>query len=134
MHDPQNPLEGEILSETEVAPKAHDVTPGWVSRNRVALERVRSVTRAVMIVAPPPARIPLAVASLAADAALLTADIRRRREDVESGGLKGAVLALEGAALLAATRFAPVRLAANVGAIEAARQAAERLIAKRFAT
>lgn len=122
-------LEGDVLEDGVDVPPAHDVTPGWVGRNRLLLERGRNVTRAMMIVAPPPVRIPLAVASLAADALLLADDMGRRREDQAIGGVRGAALALEGVAVFAATRFAPLRLAANLGGIEAARRALERAIA-----
>ena len=126
-------LEGEILEDGITTPDAHDVTPGWISRNRAVLDRTRTVTRAMMLVAPPPLRIPLALASLAADSALWTEDVRRRREDSATGGLRGVALALEGAAVLAASRYAPVRLAANIGAIEAARRATERMLGPRTA-
>ena len=134
MTKPPEPLEGEVLGDEIETPKAHDVTPGWVSRNRQTLERARTVARAAMVIAPPPVRIPLALVSLAADTAILTADIRRRREDAEGGGLKGVALTLEGAAMLAATRFAPARLAANLGALEAARRVTDRLISQRTAS
>lgn len=126
-------LEGEILEDGIATPRAHDVTPGWISRNHATLDRARTVTRALMMVAPPPMRIPLALASLAADSALWAEDVRRRREDAAKGGLRGVALALEGAAVLAASRYAPVRLAANIGAIEAARRVTERMLGPRTA-
>ena len=121
-------LEGVILEDEIVTPNAHDVTPGWISRNRVALDRARAVTRVLMLVAPPPVRIPLALASLVADSALWAEDVRRRREDETTGRLRGVALALEGAAVVASSRFAPARLAANIGAIEAARRVTDRLL------
>ena len=123
-------LEGEILGDEVDHPPVHDVTPGWIGRNRRVLEKGRNLTRALMIVAPPPARIPLAVASLAADAVLLADEMQRRMEERERGTLRVAALALEGAAVLAVTRFAPARLAANVGGIEIARRTVDRLIAR----
>ncbi|MEM0991040.1 MAG: hypothetical protein AAGK00_19400 [Pseudomonadota bacterium] len=127
--DDRKALEGEVLQETVEVPPVHDVTPGWVGRNRRALERGRNLTRALMVVAPPQVRVPLAVASLVTDVVLLSDDLGRRREDRVVGGVRGAALALEGVAVLATTRFAPLRLAANLGGIEAARRALERAIA-----
>lgn len=124
-------LEGEILEDGIVAPDTHDVTPGWISRNRTTLTRASNVTRTLMLVAPPPLRIPLALASLAANSALWAEDVRRRREDARTGGLRGAALALEGAAMLAASRYAPVRLAASIGAIEMARNVTNRMLGAR---
>ena len=123
-------LEGEVLEEDVDVPPAHDVTPGWVGRNRETLEKGRNIARVLMVAAPPPVRIPLAVASLAADAVLLADDFKRRREEPHLAGLRGGALVLEGAVVLAATRFAPARLVANLAGVEAARRAVSRLIEK----
>ena len=121
------PKHGEILEEHTVVPPAHDVTPGWVGRNRDLLETGRRVTRALMIVAPPPARFALGAASLMADAALMVDEYGRRRGDLREGAGDAAALTLEGLALMAATRFAPARLAASLGGIEAARSTLQKI-------
>jgi hypothetical protein len=114
-------LTGEVLEDAAEVPPAHDVTPGWIGRNRQAIERGRRLARALVLVAPPPARLALGAFSLAADAVLLADEIGRRLEDRPRGGLRAAGLVLEGAAVLAASRLAPARLAANLVGIEAAR-------------
>jgi hypothetical protein len=116
-------LKGEILGDDVAVPPVHDVTPGWIGRNRTAIETGRNVTRALMVLAPPPARVALGVASVTADALLLADDYGRRRGDLKDGAVTGAALALEGIALMAMTRFAPARLAANIAGIEALRSA-----------
>lgn len=116
-------LEGDILDDGIEVPPAHDVTPGWIGRNRTAIERGRNLARVLMVAVPPPVRIPLAVASLAADAVLIADDLQRRREEPHKAGLRGGALVLEGAVVLASTRFAPARLVANLAGIEAARKA-----------
>ncbi|MEO1491399.1 MAG: hypothetical protein AAFV19_04510 [Pseudomonadota bacterium] len=109
----------------EVPPVA-DVTPGWIGRNRRPIERGRDLSRVLMLAAPPPARVALAFASLGADALLIADDLKRRRAENGETAMRTGALVLEGVATLAATRFAPVRLAANLGAIEVARQMFER--------
>ena len=121
------PLDGEILGDDVTVPPAHDVTPGWIGRNRGRIETGRRLTQALMLVAPPPARIALGVASVAADALLLADDYGRRRGDPREGAVAAGALALEGAALVAMSRFAPARLAANLAGIQAARAALARL-------
>lgn len=125
--DSRKTLEGDVLGDGVQTPPVQDVTPGWIGRNRRTLERGRNLTRALMVVAPPPARVPLAVVSIAADMALLADDVRRCGEDRGRGGLRAGALVLEGAAVLAVTRFAPARLAANLSGIEAARRAIDKM-------
>ncbi|MEM7742284.1 MAG: hypothetical protein AAF409_01125 [Pseudomonadota bacterium] len=124
----QKTLEGEILEDGTDVPPVHDVTPGWIGRNRQTLEKGRNLTRVLMVAAPPPVRVPLAVASLAADALLIADDLQRRRDEPHLTSLRGGALVLEGAAMLAATRFAPARLVANLAGIEAARKVVARVI------
>ena len=114
-------LTGEVMEQDADVPPAHDVTPGWIGRNRLAIERGRGLARALVLVAPPPARLALGALSIAADAVLLADELGRRLEDRPRGGLRAAGLVLEGAAVLAASRLAPARLAANLAGIEAAR-------------
>ncbi len=123
-------LEGEVLSDDDTVPPVHDVTPGWIGRNREHIETGRRLSQALMLLAPPPARIALGVASVAADALLLADEYGRRRGDPREGAVAAGALALEGAALLAMSRFAPARLAANLAGIQAARTALGRLKAR----
>ncbi|MEM7670496.1 MAG: hypothetical protein AAF317_15400 [Pseudomonadota bacterium] len=121
-----SPLIGEPLPDDAPDPDAHDVTPGWIGRNRQAIERGRQVSRALILVAPPPARLALAAVSVAADAALLADEMKRRLRERDDGPVRAGALVLEGAALFAMSRFAPARLAANLAMIEAARTALDR--------
>ncbi|MBY8977052.1 hypothetical protein KHP62_14640 [Rhodobacteraceae bacterium NNCM2] len=125
------PLHGDTLPEDAPDPEAYDVTPGWIGRNRASIERGRNLGRMLMLVAPPPARLALAAVSVAADAVLLANDVKRRMKDPAEGAVGASVLALEGAALLAMSRFAPARLAANLAGIEAVRAAVKRAAGER---
>ena len=116
-------LEGDILHNGDLVPPAHDVTPGWIARNRHWLEHGRRLTHTAMIVAPPPARIVLGFVSIAADATLMIDEYGRKRGDKRRAAGDAAVLGLEGLALFAATKFAPARLAVSLGGIEAMRSA-----------
>ncbi|MEL6478253.1 MAG: hypothetical protein AAFR17_13075 [Pseudomonadota bacterium] len=120
-------LEAEILPPDHPDPEARDVTPGWIGRHRVLIERGRQVSRAFIPLAPPPARLALAGVSVAADVLLLADDLRRRGDMAEEGPLRAGALVLEGAALAAMSRYAPARLARNLAGIEAARAALSRL-------
>lgn len=124
--------EGQILDETDEVPPVHDVTPGWVGRNRDAIERGRNLTRALMLVAPPPARIAMGAVSVAADALLLADEVQRRLEDPQNGTIRAGALISEGVMLVAISKFAPARLAANLAGIEAARGALARLKERRI--
>ncbi|MEM7177143.1 MAG: hypothetical protein AAF503_05515 [Pseudomonadota bacterium] len=126
-------LHAETMPDDAPDPQAHDITPGWIARNRASIERGRRLGQAVMLVAPPPARIALAAASVAVEAVLLGDDVKRRLKDPGEGVVTAALLATEGAALLAMSRFAPVRLAANLAGIEAVRSALQNLAPKRGA-
>ena len=120
-------IEGSILDETDETPPVHDVTPGWVGRNRDSIERGRNLTRTLMLVAPPPARIAMGAISVAADALLLADEINRRLEDRERGVVRAGALVMEGITLVAVSRFAPAKLAANLAGIEAIRGALARI-------
>ncbi|MEM9370103.1 MAG: hypothetical protein AAGA26_02980 [Pseudomonadota bacterium] len=120
------PLSGEPLPNDAPDPEAHDVTPGWVGRNRAAIEQGRRLSRALVLLAPPPARLALAAVSVAADAVLLADEVKRRLKDRDEGAVRAGAIVLEGAALLAMSRFAPARLAANLAMIEGARAALDR--------
>ena len=100
-------LEGEILEERVPDPEAREVTPGWVTRNRDLITRGQAVARSLIIIAPPPARLALAAAAAVADGVLLATDFRRGLVDLRSAGVRAGGIALEGATIMAATRFAP---------------------------
>lgn len=130
MQDDRGTAGGAGPTEEEMAARAGeavDVTPGWVSRHRERIEAGRRLSIAAMTLAPPPARIALAAVSVAASGVLLADDMRRRRVAQGDGALEAGALALEGAALLAVSRFAPGRLARNLAGIEAARAGLSRL-------
>ena len=120
----------EILDQDDLVPPTYDITPGWVDRNRTLVETSRRISRALMVVSPPPARIALGVVSVAADALLLADEYGRKRGDLKEGALSGAGIALEGLALIASSKLAPARLAASLTGIEAARSALDRLRTK----
>ena len=124
--------EGQVLDDQEEVPPVHDITPTWITRNRDAIERGRNLTRAMMLVAPPPARIAMGAASVMADALLLADEVGRRLEDPRNGTIRAGALISEGVMLVAISRFAPARLAANLAGIEAARGALARLKERRF--
>jgi len=128
MHNAGDPvLEGEILGSEVPDPEAREVTPGWITRNRDLILKGRSVARALIIAAPPPARLAFAAASVAADGLLLAEDVRRGLLDRKVAGLRAGGLALEGAALIAATRFAPAILVRHASRLAAARSILNRL-------
>ncbi len=126
-------LYGETLSKNASDPEAHDITPGWIARNRSVIERGIKLGQLAMLVAPPPARIALAAASVAAEAVILADDVKRRLKDPGEGVVTAGLLATEGAALLAMSRFAPARLAASLAGIEGVRSALQNLASKRGA-
>jgi len=113
-------LEGEILGETAPDPEARDATPGWLTRHRELILEGRAVVLALSAAAPPPLRIALAAASVAADGLMLAEDFRRGAVDGRAARLRLGRIALEGAAVLAATRFAPAILARHRHHIAAA--------------
>ncbi|MEL6998278.1 MAG: hypothetical protein ACFB03_23775 [Paracoccaceae bacterium] len=113
----------ELLPPEAPDPEAHDVTPGMISRNRVWIERARHIGRAAIPFTPPPVRLGLACATVAADVVLLADDLRRRRVEDGKAHMEAGALAMEAVAIAAMSRFAPARLAANLAGIEAVRQA-----------
>ena len=128
MRNAENPaLEGEILGGEVPDPDAREVTPGWVTRNRDLILKGRSVARALIIAAPPPARLAFAAASVAADGLLLAEDVRRGVLDRKAASIRAGGLVLEGATLIAATRFAPAALVRHRARLAAARSVLNRL-------
>ncbi len=113
----------ELLPPDAPDPDAHDVTPGWIGRNREAFQRVSTLGRAAIVFTPPPVRIALAGATVALDIAVLTSDMRRRNKETTQGALEAGALVLEAATVVAMSRFAPARLAANLVGIETMRRA-----------
>lgn len=115
--------EPELLSPESPDPEAHDVTPGWIGRNQRIIERASTLGRAAIVFAPPPVRLALAGATVAMDVAVLTSEMRRRTKDPSRGTMEAGALVMEAAAVVAMSRFAPARLAANLVGIQAMRQA-----------
>ena len=120
-------LEGEILDRDAPDPKAREVTPGWVTRNRDRLLKGRALAQALMVAAPPPARVALAAAAVAAEGLVLAADTRRGTVDAGTAVKRAGMLVLESTAILAATRFAPHFLARHGVHIRAAHSALGRV-------
>ena len=113
-------LEGEVLDGDTPDPDAREVTPGWVTRNRDRLLKGRAVAQALMVAAPPPARLALAAAAVAAEGLVLAADTRRGTMEAGTAAKRAGMLVLESTAILAATRFAPHVLARHGAHIRAA--------------
>ncbi|MGF1447412.1 MAG: hypothetical protein ACFBRM_14610 [Pikeienuella sp.] len=101
--------------------------PGWIARNRARLEQAKALGAQAVLVAPLPARVPLAGACLAIDAALLAEDARTGAIPRNKLGLRGAGLALEAVTLVAATRRAPTALKLAAPRLLAARRLLTRL-------
>ncbi len=124
MRETQNmALEGEILESDAPDPDAREVTPGWITRNRDRLLKGRAVAQALMVAAPPPARLALAAAAVAAEGLVLAADARRGSVDGRIAAKRAGLLVLESTSILAATRFAPQVLARHGAHIRAAHSA-----------
>jgi len=127
MHTADTPiLEGEILGDEAPDPEAREVSPGWVTRNKDIILKGQSVARALIVIAPPPARLALVAASTAADGLLLAADFRRGLVDRKTAGARVGGIALEGAAIFAATRFAPQLFSRHHRKLAAARSVLRR--------
>jgi hypothetical protein len=120
-------LEGEVLGSGIPDPEAREITPGWVTRNRDLILKGRSVARSLVIAAPPPARLVFAAASVVADGLLLAEDSRRGLIDRKTACVRAGGLVLDGAALIAASRFAPAMMVRNRGKLSAARSVLNRL-------
>lgn len=101
--------------------------PGWVTRNREALVRFRGVAASVTMVAPPPARIPLALACLAADGLLLAEKSRLDGRLDGRTALRAAALAVESGAVVASAGWAPKALARRAPQLVALRHVLEGL-------
>jgi hypothetical protein len=120
-------LEGEILGNEIPDPEAREVTPGWITRHKDLILKGRMAARALTVAAPPPARLVFAALSVAADGLLLAEDARRGLVDRKAAGARAGGLVLEGAAVFAATRYAPAILARHRAKLAAARSALHRL-------
>ena len=96
--------------------------PGWVARNRETLERARRVGASVTMVAPPHARIPLALACLAIDGVLLAEEARLGGLTRQKLSLRAAALVAEGGSLIASAAWAPRAMARHAGRISAVRR------------
>lgn len=120
-------LEAELLGRDAPDPEARDVTPGWVSRNRALILRGRAMAQALSLAAPLHFRLALTAAGIAADGLLFAEDWRRGALDGRAARNRAGRLALEGAAVFAASRLAPALMTRHRARIEAARAVARRL-------
>ena len=117
-------LAGEILEGTEADPQARNVTPGWITRHRELIHKGRCVAQALTIAVPPPMRLVLTAATIAADGLVLAEDLRRGALDGRAMRGQAGRLLIEGVALFAATRFAPAIVAKHKARVAAARSVA----------
>lgn len=117
-------LMGELLEDEAPDPKARDVTPGWITRHRERIRRGRDVAQALIVAVPPPARLALTAATIAADGLVLVEDLRRGVLDGRAARGQAGRLLIEAVALLAATRFAPAIIARHKARVAAARSVA----------
>lgn len=110
-------LEGEIVEQDDPGPRERgwepEPGPSWIERNRGFIEQGKTLAQTVLLVSPPPARIALAALSIAADGVLLAEDLRAGRLDRSHARWRAGGIAIEGLALLAASRLAPAVLARN---------------------
>ncbi|MEL6766319.1 MAG: hypothetical protein AAFP17_04000 [Pseudomonadota bacterium] len=111
-------LDGEVLEPEAPGPRSgarRIRNPGWVGRNRDAIERGRDAAHMLLPFMPPPVRLGMVAASLAAQGLLTAEDARTGRARGGEAGLTGLGLALDAATLLASTKLAPVRLVRHAG-------------------
>lgn len=101
--------------------------PGWIGRNRALLEQARRLAASAAMLAPPPARVPLAAGCLAIDGVLLAEEARTGGMDAATVSVRAAGLVLESGALVASTRLAPALLARNGARILMARRVLARI-------
>lgn len=120
-------MTGEILEGEAPDPKARDVTPGWITRHRKQIRRGRDVAQALIVAVPPPVRLMLTAATIAADGLVLAEDLRRGVLDGRAARGRAGRLLMEGVALFAATRFAPAIIARHKARIATARSVARGL-------
>lgn len=127
------PTEPEILPpDAPGGERARRVRPaGWIGRNRTALLEARRLAAGIAMLAPPPARIPLALGCLAIEGVLLAEEARTGARDGRGVGLRAAALLLETGTLVAATRLAPAALARGAPVLVAARRVVARIEAAR---
>ncbi len=126
-HNERTPLEGEVLGDGTPDPDARDVTPGWITRRRDLIRNGRTLAQTLAFAVPQPhLRLALTAATIAADGLTLADDLRRGVLDGRGAGVRASRLALEGALLLAATRFAPSLLTRHRGRLAALRSVARR--------
>ncbi|MEO1469088.1 MAG: hypothetical protein AAFV86_08530 [Pseudomonadota bacterium] len=102
----------------------------WIARNRDLVEQGRETVQILIPFAPPQARVPLIVASLAAEGLLTLDDHRRGAVPAGRARLRGAGLLLDGIGIVAATASAPPALARQARRIAALRTVVSRLEAR----
>ncbi|MEM7529426.1 MAG: hypothetical protein AAF416_17440 [Pseudomonadota bacterium] len=123
-------VDGEILNSDAPGPKDDARTvrgPGWIGRNRALIEKGRDTARIVLPLAPPPVRLGLVAASLAADGLLTLEDARTGRTERGEAGMRGVGLALDALTLAASARIAPAAVIRQAGRIATLRAVVSRL-------
>ncbi|MEM6973379.1 MAG: hypothetical protein AAF577_11295 [Pseudomonadota bacterium] len=104
--DHKNARRGDGAEETDTASPAD-----WLSRHRATILRGRDLAHVLMPLAPPPARVPLIAASLAAEGLMLADDYRQQRVTPREAGWRSLGVVLDGVGLAAVSSIAPPALA-----------------------
>ncbi|MEM8759541.1 MAG: hypothetical protein AAGE83_04340 [Pseudomonadota bacterium] len=111
-------IDGEVLGPDAPGPQdgARQIrNPGWIGRNREAIERACEAAMILLPFMPPPVRLGMVAASLTAQGLLTVEDARTGRKRQGEAGLTGLGLALDAATLVASTKVAPARLVRQAG-------------------
>ena len=130
MAERKDVLDGEILDKDDPGPQgARDEPPPptWIERNRGLIEQGKTLAQTAIIVSPPPARLALAALSVVADGILLREDMRTGKIDRDRARLRVGGIAIEGLALVAASRLAPAILARNRSRLKTAKDIVSRM-------
>lgn len=123
-------LDGEVLDKGDPGPRGADEEPprpSWIERNRGLVEQGKTLAATAVVVAPPPARLALAALTVMADGVLLAEDVRTGKIDRDRARLRAGGIALEGLALVAASRLAPAILARNQTRLKTVRNIVRRM-------
>lgn len=117
-------IDGEVLGQGDPGPQPGARTvaePGWVSRNRDAMQRGREAALTLAMFSPPPVRLAIVGASLAVEGLFTWEDARTGRVEPKAAGLRAAGIALDGLGIAAAARIGPAALIRHGRALAAVR-------------